>query len=76
MREMIQNWLTIGTTNPQDDNRFYEIVVKAFPQKIEFEDFDDAVKTVTGSYGVDELYHRYEDLHNFMNYLKQNGVIQ
>lgn len=75
MREMIQNWLSIGVNNPQDDERLYKIVIESMSNKAEYQDFIDANGTLGGQYDVDKLYKRYEDLYCFINYLKRKGIL-
>jgi hypothetical protein len=73
IRVMIQNWLTIGTAHQLDDKRFYDIVIKSYPNRIEKQVFVDAYNTAgNAQINLDKVYSRYEDLYSFMIYLKQN----
>jgi len=73
MRQEIQNWLTIGTAHLLDDKRFYDIVIKSYPNRIEKQVFVDAYNTAgNAQIDIDKVYSRYEDLYFFMIYLKQN----
>ena len=71
-RKMIQNWLSIATTHPSDDERFYDIVINSYPNKIDDQVFEDACNTVgNAQIDSDDVYSRYEDLYFFMKYLKE-----
>ena len=72
IRVMIQNWLTIGTAHLLDDKRFYDIVIKSYPNRIEKQVFVDAYNTAgNAQIDLDKVYSRYEDLYFFMIYLKK-----
>ena len=73
MRDMIQNWLTIGINNPQDDERLYEIVMKSSENKADLQDFIDANESLGEKFDADEIYKRYEDLYCFMKYYNRNS---
>ena len=72
IRVMIQNWLTIGTAHLLDDKRFYDIVIKSYPNRIEKQVFLDAYDTAgNAQIDLDKVYSRYEDLYSFMIHLKK-----
>ena len=72
MRQEIQNWLSIGTTHSLDDDRFYDIVINSYPNRIKKQVFVDAYNNAgNAQIDLDKVYSRYEDLYSFMIHLKK-----
>lgn len=66
IKKKLQNWSLIDNGDPEDNERFYEIVKLTMNEKISENEFYKVVKKkqITS-------YKRYEDLYGFAKYLNK-----
>ncbi|MBQ6037561.1 MAG: hypothetical protein IJL37_02690 [Bacteroidaceae bacterium] len=76
MKELIKNWFRLNNNHPEDDNRFYEIVIQSIDNKIGKDVFEAALREVSPEVADDEIsavYCRYEDIRCFLVYYVKKG---
>ena len=74
IKESIEHWLEKDNGHPEDNKRFFEIVANSFPKKLDQQLFIDAFIAIKGEENPDktvDIYRRYEELYDFMFYLKE-----
>ena len=68
-RKLLPSWFEENNNHPDDDKRFYELVLKSKDEKISLDIFE----AVIGNNGAAEnVYKRYEDLRNFLFFIQEN----
>ncbi len=65
-RNIIQSWYEENNHHPQDDERFYEIVLESKDEKISLDIFEAVIGNNENAVNV---YKRYEDLRNFLSFI-------
>lgn len=74
IKESIGHWLKNDNGHPKDNKRFFEIVANSFPKKLDQQLFVDVYVAIKGEENPDktvDIYRRYEELYDFMLYLKE-----
>lgn len=66
-KQQIENWFKNNNGHPFDDERFYKIVIDSVSDKIS----EDVFIEVMGEEKAIEYYKRYEELRNFLLYVKK-----
>ncbi|MBQ2176571.1 MAG: hypothetical protein II453_16425 [Alphaproteobacteria bacterium] len=72
IKTQLKQWAEMSNNHPCDDERLYEIAISTYANKIEQDVFQD----ITGEVLFEKYYTIYEQLINFVKYLKAKDILK
>ena len=74
MEQQIKDWYSLNNNHSLDNERFFRIVVDSVDSAIERDTFERALRELNQDItddDIDRIYFRYQDLREFLLYLRQ-----
>lgn len=72
MEEYIKNWFRMNNNHPEDNERFFDIVIDSEKDAVERDVFEEAMRQINENVSeeeVDNAFCKYQDLREFLLYL-------